>query len=186
MTIRPLVIDKLIKILINRGKELYLKGYVIGNGGNLSAFINNHIIIKKSGESLGKLSPSSFVLVHISLDHAPEASIDYKIHREIYLNTSSTYVIHAHPSYLIKYTIINGNKTYFIPQDFETKYHLGEKIPIISGKHMHIHGKIGRLAKKYNLIIEKGHGIYIHGTNLDELVFHLERIEAAAKIIVHK
>jgi L-fuculose-phosphate aldolase len=164
------------------GRLVYANGYVVSNGGNLSARVDSKVIIKKSGRSLKALTPRDFIITSLSNKKVEGASIDYRIHREIYLNTNSNYVLHSHPVIVIILSILSSN--YIVPLDFESKYYLGE-IPVIEAPHSSIYKSIGKLSSKNKIIVEKGHGVYIHGRDTSELYRDLERLERAAKIIVN-
>ncbi len=184
MGIKPYVLSSFLRKLVWLGKEAYSHGYVVANGGNLSCRIDDFIVIKKSGCSLGSLTPQDFLISSLIKERVRGASIDYKIHRAIYLNSTSTFVLHAHPENVIRLSIQTGDS--FSPLDFESKYYLGNKIPIVSGDHKSIHRKMGPLSSKNKIIIEKGHGVYIHGKCVIELFRDLERLEHAAKIMLKK
>lgn len=184
MSLVPIKIDKILKELILLGEKIYSKGYVVGNGGNISSLVEDEwILIKKSGMSMESLIPKNFILSKISNKIIKEASIDYKIHREIYLNTNSKYILHAHPTNTVLYTL-NSQKEYLVPIDFETKYHFKKRVPILDIPHNKIHRKIGVLSKSNEVIIEKGHGVYIHGKSTKDILFNLERIEHASHLLL--
>ena len=177
-------ISNLIRDLMSLGHIVYDKGYTIANGGNISARINeSYIIIKKSGSSLGYLKPADLLVASLSKEYIPGASIDYSIHRAIYLNTDSKYILHVHPTNVISLSLRLSEC--FIPQDFESKYYLGECVPVVEGEHHIIHRKIGDISKNNNVIIEKAHGVYMHGVNVEELFYQTERLEHAASIVLY-
>jgi|GEM_PF-1751674 L-fuculose-phosphate aldolase len=182
MGIKPYVLSPFLKKLIWLGKKAYSHGYVVANGGNLSCRIDDFIVIKKSGCSLSSLTPRDFLITSLNKERVREASIDYKIHRAIYLNSTSLFVLHAHPENVIALSIQTGDS--FSPLDFESKYYLGNKIPIVSGNHKNIHRKMGLLSSENKIIIERGHGVYIHGKSVIELFRNLERLEHAAKVVL--
>ena len=166
------------------GRIVYSKGYTIANGGNISARINDsYIIIKKSGSSLGYLKPADLLVALLSKEYIPGASIDYPIHRAIYLNTNSKYILHIHPTNVISLSLKLSEC--FKPQDFESKYYLGECVPIVEGDHHTIYKKIGDISRSNNIIIEKAHGVYIHSVNVKEIFYQTERLEHAAGIVLY-
>jgi|Deesub1362B_J571_1020462.scaffolds.fasta_scaffold00004_85 L-fuculose-phosphate aldolase len=170
---------KLISDLLYWAKKIYRDGYVVAKGGNISARSGDVIYIKRSGVSMENLTSNDIVTVNIERKEDAEASIDYHIHREIYLNTDSNVVIHAHPKYIISLSIYQEN--YFEPIDFESRYYLG-KIPIVKGDHFAVHKDIGRYSIENNVIIEKSHGVYIHGKTFEDCYRLLELSEHAAEI----
>ncbi len=180
---RPIEISSLIKNLIKLSRYVYDRGYTVANGGNISARVNeSFILIKKSGSSLGRLIPADLLIVPLSKENVPKASIDYPIHRAIYLNTNSKYVLHVHPVNVISFSLKTSKC--FTPCDFESKYYLGECVPIIEGEHYNIYKKIGELSQNNNTIIEKTHGIYVHGMKPIEILYQVERLEHAVNILL--
>jgi len=167
----PREVDKLLKNLINLSKYVYNKGYVSSKGGNLSGVIGNCMLIKMSGVSLGNLKPKHLIIVKDFKEktQVDKASIDYLIHREIYIKTGAKYVIHCHPNPIIRYTILNPEKDIVHPIDLEGSYYLPEGIPIVKGEHQTIYKQIGKLAGNYKVIVESGHGIYVWGNSPEEV-----------------
>lgn len=171
--------EKLKFELIRWGKKIHDKGYVVAKGGNISAKSGDLIYIKKSGVSMGELTVDDIITSDIRGPTPSGASIDYMIHREIYLNTDSRVVIHAHPEHVIAISIYLDD--YFEPVDLESRFYL-QKVPVVTGDHFSIYPEIGKRAIENNLIIEKNHGIYIHGAAFEKCFMLLELIEHAAKI----
>ncbi len=180
MAVKPLTLSGCIRDLMWLARVVYKHGYVVASGGNLSVRIGEYILIKKSGCSFSSLVPKDFILTNLNNETVEKASIDYKIHRSIYLNTKSKYVLHAHPETVISISFESPES--FNPIDFESKYYLGDSIPIVSGDHSSIYEEIGRLSSSNTIIIERGHGVYIHGADAIELFRVLQRLEHAAVI----
>jgi len=164
--------------IIRWGKALYNNGYVRGLGGNLSIRVGDYIFIKRTGKCLGFLSKEDIVKVNIR-EFSKDASIDLKIHQEIYNNSSSLAIIHAHPAYTITISFYVNN--FLRPIDLEGKYYIKE-VPVIEGEHQSIYSKIGQLAKNYNIIVERGHGVYVHQKSLEQCFYLIEMLELSAKI----
>ena len=173
---RPVDIDKAIKTLLFLARYAYKRGYVSSKGGNLSYRISHDILIKKSGTSLRSIKPRDFILVRNfpSKSKVDGASIDYLIHREIYLNTNGKIVLHCHPHEIIKYTLKHEEAEVIYPVDLEGGYYLSKGIPVVKGDHADIYHEIGRKSLDYKIIIESGHGIYVWGTDPNEVINLLE------------
>jgi len=175
-------LENISKQLILIGKKVYERGYVDANGGNLSARVKQYIIIKRSGASLANLTLNDFIIGDISSEELKGASIDYKIHRAIYLlRKDCKCVIHAHPIYTTAISLLFDKV--FKPLDFESKYYFGE-VPIISCDHFKLHDIINSTPKILNkgVFIEKGHGVYAFSNSFSEAFYIIERLEHAAII----
>lgn len=173
---RPIDIDKAIKTLLFLARYAYKRGFVSSKGGNLSYRISSDMLIKKSGTSLRSIRPKDLILVRnfSSKPKVNNVSIDYMIHREIYLNTNGKIVFHCHPHDIIKYTLKHEKTNVIYPVDLEGGYYLSKGIPVVKGDHANIYHEIGKKSIDYKIIIESGHGIYVWGTDPNEIMNLLE------------
>ena len=178
--ISPRSLD-IIREIIRTSKWLYRRGYVVGNSGNISGKISdNIIIIKRTGIRLSEIKPKDLILTRLN---SPDKNVssDFFIHREIYLNLPKIkYVIHAHPPYIVKTSLkFDILKT----QTYEGKKLFGNEIPIITCNHHDIPSVINfNYFKKF--FIDKGHGVYVYGEKLEELVILLEELEYTARMML--
>jgi len=169
--------------LINLGMVLYNKGLVEGSGGNISCRLGNLILIKRSGVKMNQLTPKDIILANITNESPSKVSSDYFIHRFIYLNTGYKYVIHAHPVNLI---ILSFSKNEIVPNTYDTKFILGEKLPVINPEvHFNITGYISQELLMRGIIIERGHGVYVARDDLDEALNIVETLEHLASILLN-
>ncbi len=169
------IISEILKI----SHKIYQKGYVVGNSGNISGRIDNdHIIIKRTGVSLGDLRPKDLIITR--LDRAEShVSSDFFIHKEIYLRSPyAKYIVHAHPENVVIGSLKNGK---IVPRTYEGKKLFGEVIPVIRCKHEELPYVIN-FNKHNGLIIEEGHGVYLYGEELEKLFIILEELEYTAKM----
>ena len=180
---RPLDIEYITKKLIFLARYSYKKGYVYSKGGNISGRKNYDMLIKRSGVSFRNLKAKDIILVRDfhKKEKVRGVSIDYMIHREIYLKTNANYVLHCHPPIIVKYTL-DTTEEHIYPRDLEGRYYLKSGIPIVKGEHSNIYNIIGELAKSHYIIIEKGHGIYIWGHTEKDV---LNMLEMATEVVSH-
>lgn len=165
--------------VVRWARMLYLRGYVVGLGGNISVKLpDGRILIKKRGRPMGFLTKDDLIPVGIDEEH-PEASIDLRIHQEIYRNSGCGAVVHAHPPFLIAVSEVAGSV--FRPPDLEGRYYIGE-VPVVRGEHSTVHGEIGRLSRRHRVVLEAGHGVYVRGASLEECFHVLEMAELSAKV----
>lgn len=175
--------DYITRKLIFLARYSYRRGYVASRGGNLSGRVLNDMLIKRSGVSFRDIRAKDIILVrnfHKKMQ-VPNASIDYLIHREIYLKTDAKYVLHCHPPSIVRYTIAISDN-YIYPQDLEGRYYLRSGIPVVEGDHATIYRVIGELVSNHNIIIEKKHGVYVWGFSIKEVT---NMLELAVEVISH-
>ena len=113
------------------GKRLFAEHLVGGNFGNISARKGDEgFFIKRSGSYLDSANELVFVPLHG--DAPPDASSEYRVHREVYRKTSHNAVIHAHPPYAIAASLVMDH---IIPEDSEgevlcSRYRLSRVHPV--------------------------------------------------------
>jgi hypothetical protein len=77
------------------GKRLAAEGLVSANFGNMSIRSGKDFLITRSGSFLDQ--PGHPVAVPIREEVSPEASSEYRIHHETYIETKHQAIVHAHP-----------------------------------------------------------------------------------------
>jgi len=153
--------------------------------GNISARVDDGLLITRSGSMLDELNEDSFVFCR--LDHAgpfdPAASSETIVHRRIYLLTSALAVIHVHAPYAVALSILNA-KDYLIPQDAESKHFL-QRIPLVRGGigSDELAANAAGALSRYNAIIARGHGTFAVGKTAEEAYVNTCLAEHACKIL---
>lgn len=180
---KPLDVDHITRKLIFIARYSHKRGYVYSKGGNVSGRQANDMLIKRSGVSFRSLKARDIILIRNfhKKKQVLNVSIDYLIHREIYLKTNAKYVLHCHPPIIIKYTL-NTSETHIYPRNLEGHYYFKAGIPIVRGDHEKIYKIIGKLAKENHVLVEAGHGVYIWGTTEEEV---LNLLEMTSEIVSH-
>lgn len=161
------------------GGMLESHGFVLSaRSGNISIRIGNRIFIKRSGAMLGYLKKGDIVGAGIE-DPEPEgASIEYKVHRAIYLNTDFRAVIHAHTPYAIVESMKGSD---LVPLDAEGRYRfraipvLDVEDPISSDE---VAEKIPSMIRRHEVAIVKGHGTFAAGTSLEDAYARITEVES--------
>jgi len=97
-------IEKLKKEIVEIGRRLYVRGYVVSNDGNVSARVDEkRILITPTGVSKGFMKPEDIVLVDINgnvLNGDKKPSSEIFMHLKIYQERKDVNgVCHAHPVY---------------------------------------------------------------------------------------
>jgi len=170
--------------LIKFGKKLVESGLTYAFFGNISVRKGNKILIKKTGAELFELDENSIVEVDIYKESGTDksASVELPVHREIYKNTDSGAVIHAHCPFAVIMSLISENNK-IIPIDGEGKYFLNE-ILILGGEpgSEELAKNASCALSKCNGIIVKGHGTFARGKNLRDAFITTAMIENSCKI----
>jgi L-fuculose-phosphate aldolase len=144
------------------GRKLVEHGLVESNFGNISIRAGDRMLITRTGAALDEITSNSVVEIDIqetsSLDII--ASSEAVVHREIYRQTSSLAIIHAHSTYAVVESLLAGPKGRVSPIDSEGQYFLGE-IPVVGGG-IGSHELVRNLANAFSR--HRGAIVYSHGT----------------------
>ncbi len=165
------------------GRMLEARGLILSaRSGNMSVRIGDEILIKRSGAMMGYLKEGDIVKADIS-DESPEgASVEYKVHRAIYLNTDFQAVIHAHTPYAITESIEGKD---IVPIDAEGRYYF-EKIPVLDVENGissdEVAEKIPPVIKRYGAAIVKAHGTFAAAATLEDAFSKITEVESACRI----
>jgi L-fuculose-phosphate aldolase len=80
------------------GKNLFSRGLVYSQSGNLSIRMGDNLIITRRGSQLGSLDENDLIETGIYRNNraTPLASTELPVHRAIYRMTSAQAIVHAH------------------------------------------------------------------------------------------
>jgi L-fuculose-phosphate aldolase len=165
------------------GKRLFAEHLVGGNFGNISARKGDEgFFIKRTGSYLDIADELVFVPLHG--DAPPDASSEYRVHREVYRKTSHNAIIHAHPPYAIAASLVMDH---IIPEDSEGEV-LFSRIPVVQGApgSQEIADNVTRALSLSKLVIARGHGTFAAGKTLDEAYVHTSSAEHSCRILILK
>jgi len=167
------------------GRDLFTKGLVSSNSGNLSIRLGERLIITRRSSGLGSLLEHDLIETGISKNdrNTPMASIELAVHRAIYQETPALAVVHAHPPHAVALSL---NETEIVPIDTEGLPILGG-VPVL-GWHMEV--KPGGLAdiiaqalKRHRIIMVHGHGSFAIGQLLEEAHNYTTTLEESCQVI---
>ncbi len=151
------------------GRRLFAEHLVGGNFGNMSVRKGDEgFFIKRSGTCLDE--PAEPVYVPFIGDVPKEASSEYRVHREVYLRTRFSAIVHAHPPHAIA---MSFNIDEIKPQDSEGLMFC-PLIPVVDGAPgtdelaRHVADGLNRVP----VVVARGHGTFAGGKSLDE-AYHL-------------
>jgi L-fuculose-phosphate aldolase len=165
------------------GRMLESRGLILSaRSGNISVRQGNRIFIKRSGAMMGYLKEGDIVEADISEEDPEGASVEYKVHRAIYLNTGFTAVIHAHTPYAI---VESMDGVDIEPLDAEGRYYF-ESIPVLDVEEAissdEVADKIPAVMERYGVAIVKGHGTFAAAMSLEDAFSRITEVESACMI----
>ena len=167
------------------GGDLFSRGLVSSDSGNLSIRLGERIIITRRGSRLGCLEEHDLIETGINENDrfTPLASTELAVHRAIYQETPASAIVHAHPPHAIALSL---SETDIVPTDISS-LSIGNRIPVL-GWHMEV--KPGGLAdiiaqalKEHKIIMVHGHGSFATGQLLEEAHNYTTTLEASCQVI---
>jgi len=167
------------------GRDLFARGLVSSNSGNLSVKLGDRIFITRRGCLLGSLQENDLIETGIDRNSrtTPLASIELPVHRAIYRATQAQAIVHAHPPHAIALSLTDHE---IEPTGAEEISQIG-KIPVV-GWHMAV--KPGGLADviaealtENRIIMVHGHGSFAVGQLLDEAYNLTTALEQMSQIL---
>ena len=167
------------------GRKLVEHGLVESNFGNISIRAGDRMLITRTGAALDEITSNSVVEIDIqetsSLDII--ASSEAVVHREIYRQTSSLAIIHAHSTYAVVESLLAGPEGRVSPIDSEGQYFLGE-IPVVGGgigSHELARNLANALSRHRGAIVYS-HGTFAVGRTLGDAYIVTTQLEHSCKI----
>jgi L-fuculose-phosphate aldolase len=152
------------------GRDLFARGLVSSNSGNMSLRMRDRIIITRRGSMLNCLQEHDLIETGVSRNSrsTPLASVELPVHRAIYQQTSALAIVHAHPPHAVALSLA---ETEIVPGGPEGMATIGT-IPVL-GWNMEV--KPGALCdvicqalQQHRIVMVHGHGSFAIGQLLEE------------------
>jgi L-fuculose-phosphate aldolase len=167
------------------GHELFTKGLVSSQSGNLSIRLGERLIITRRNCRLGCLEEHDLIETGINKNdrNTPLASIELPVHRAIYQQTPASAIVHAHPPHAVALSLA---ETEIVPTNTEGMSLLG-KVPVL-GWNMEVKpgglaDVIARALKQGRLIMVHGHGSFAIGQLMEEALNYTAALEESCQVI---
>ena len=167
------------------GHDLFTRGLVSSNSGNLSIRLGERMIITRRGCKLGCLQEHDLIETGVSRNDrsTPLASIELAVHRAIYQQTPALAVVHAHSPHAVALSL---TETEIVPSDTEGLSIVG-RVPVL-GWNMKV--RPGGLAdiiagtlKQHRIVMVHGHGSFAIGQLLEEAHNCAAMLEESCRVI---
>ncbi|MDD2716489.1 MAG: class II aldolase/adducin family protein [Candidatus Wallbacteria bacterium] len=172
------------KELAEIGHRLFLEGLNHSHSGNLSIRQGDTVFITRTGSQCGFLTYADIVGVNLNSSFQGLASMEYVVHRSIYLATKAAAIVHCHSPHTVA---LSFNTDRIVPVDAEGKFYFRE-IPVLSVENAiasaEVAEKIPLLFQNSPLVVVRSHGVFSSGKNLEEAYKFASSLEASARIIM--
>lgn len=173
--------------IIEIGRRMYEKGYVVANDGNISVRADKDSIwVTPTGVSKGYMNED--ILVRMGLDGSIvegsyKPSSEVKMHLRVYKeNPSVSAVVHAHPP--IATAFAASGLSLDEPVLSETAMLLGSVplVPYSTPGTEEVPNAIAPYCKTHCALLLANHGVLTWGNSLEQAYFRLEELEQTARI----
>jgi len=147
------------------GRRLFAEHLVSGNFGNMSMRNpGGGFFIERTGSYLDE--PEEPVFVPSDGNAPPDASSEYRVHREVYRLTKSLAIVHAHPPYAVAASLALNE---IVAHDSEGEIFC-PRIPVVIGKPGtdELARNVAQGLLRAPVVIARGHGTFAGGKTLDE------------------
>ncbi len=175
--------------LVLRGKSLYDRGYAHGSSGNLSARVDDGILVTPTGSSLGRLDPARIAKVaadgvHLSGDKPSKEAF---LHLAVYAQRpSARAIVHLHCTCAVAVScLVHDDPRNVLPP--LTAYHVMRVgtlplVPYYRPGDRALADAVGRLAARHRALLLANHGPVVAGRSLDDAIDSAEELEQTARL----
>ncbi|MFH0769468.1 MAG: aldolase [Chloroflexota bacterium] len=167
------------------GGELFTRGLVSSNSGNLSIRLGDRMIITRRSSRLGCLQEHDLIETGIAINDrlTPLASSELAVHRAIYQQTPALAIVHAHPPHAVALSLV---ETEIVPTDVEG-LSVAERVPVL-GWNMEVRAVgltdiIAQTLNQYRIVIVHGHGSFAIGQLLEDAHHCTTALEESCQVI---
>jgi ribulose-5-phosphate 4-epimerase/fuculose-1-phosphate aldolase len=175
--------------IVDRARSLYNRGYAHGSSGNLSARIDDGILVTPTGSSLGRLDPGRISKVgqdgvHLSGDPPSKEAF---LHLAMYAQRpGARAIVHLHCTCAVAVScLVHADPRNVLPP--LTAYHVMRVgalplVPYYRPGDRALAEAVGRLAGRHRAVLLANHGPVVAGKSLDDAVDSAEELEQTAKL----
>jgi len=173
--------------IIEIGRRMYEKGYVVANNGNISVRSGNSTVwVTPTGVSKGYMTGDMLVRMKLDgsvIDGTCKPSSEVKMHLRVYCeNPSVNAVVHAHPPFATAFAA--SGLSLGEPLLSETVMLLGNVplVPYSAPGTQEVPDAIAPYCNTHVALLLSNHGVLTWGGSLMQAYFRLEELEQTAKI----
>lgn len=180
-------LELIVRDLIEIGRRMYSRGYVVAIDGNLSHRLpNNKLLITKSGICKGDLKESDFIVCTVLEDgDNSNASSELPMHRTVNrLRPDVNAVIHAHPPHVVALNIAGLSLSELYLPELAMTVGSVPTAPFSVPSSAEVGTAIEPFIVSSDSIILERHGSLNVGSDIWDAFWKLERMEFAAKTLL--
>jgi 3-dehydro-4-phosphotetronate decarboxylase len=173
------------------GKSLFDRGYTCGGSGNMSARLDDGILVTPTNSSLGRLDLGriSRITWDGNLICGDKPSKEGDLHLSVYRSrTDARAVVHLHSLHAVAVSCLEGlNPMDVLPPItpyFVMRIGRLPLVPYYPPGDPQLAEAVGRLAADHRGILLAHHGTVVVGKNLDEAVYGAEELEETARLFI--
>ncbi len=172
--------------IIEIGRLIFERKYVVANDGNISIRMNNRIFISAAGACKGRLTEKSIVSVNIDGEYSPSSfhpTSEINIHLAIYRNRHKIgAIIHAHPPYATSFAVAGiAIPVKILPEAFLTLKNI-VLVNYGTPTTQELFKSIEPYLSNSNVFLLANHGTLTSGKTLWEAFYNLEILENTAQV----
>ncbi len=173
-------LPKLAEEFERTGKRLVAEHLIGANFGNMSIRSPGGFFITRTGSFLD--SPGSPVFVPLSGEVPETASHEYRVHREVYLKTKHSAIVHAHPPYAVACSLCCDR---IEPIDVEGLT-FSPVIRIVDGSpgSGELGSNVAAALEASKVVLGRGHGTFAGGKSLEEAYIFTSLAEHSCRVLV--
>ena len=179
--------DEARKLIVETAQKLFMKGYLMATGGNISVRIpgQDKLAITPTNYDYMKMVPEDVCILTLdseSIEGMLKPSVETGMHAAIYKARSDVNaIIHTHQVYTSALTLIKAP----IPALFDEQVRfLGRSVEIIpyapSGTGMLVNTIAKNVRNHNNAYMMQNHGALVFGTDMDRAIDNVEVLEKCA------
>ncbi len=177
--------------LVERGRSLYERGYAHGSSGNLSARLDDAILITPTGSSLGRLDPLKISKVDLDGRHlsGDAPSKEGFLHLAMYAERpGARAIVHLHCTCAVAISCMVHEDTRDVIAPITAYFVMRVgKLPLVAyfrpGDRA-LAEAVRVEARTHRAVLLANHGPVVSGRSLDEAVDNAEELEATAKLVL--
>lgn len=174
--------------MVEMGRRLYQRGYVDGNGGNLSVRVGHDLVLcSPTLCSKGFMSEADICLVDMKAGQLcgyRPATSEVKVHIAMMKATGMNACIHAHPpccnaflfAGLVPPSGINPEADIFLGQIPLAPYATPGSVEVAKA--------VAKAAKQSNVVFMENHGVVAGANDIEEAEWFLENADAYCKMLL--
>ncbi len=170
------------------GRRLWAREYVDGNGGNISARLEDVFLCTPTGVSKGFLKPEMICLVDIDgnqLAGTWKRTSEITTHMAIYRNVAeAAAVVHAHPVHATAFAIAGVEPPSSLIPEMEVFVGRAPIAPYRTPGSPSMADVIGPLSPQHQSILMGNHGVICWGSSVEDAHFKMEITDAYCRTLV--